>query len=49
MFLKLVYSGSKIYIDSIKKVPKRFIIYKTDKTCAFYSHPSFYVFRLGAV
>ena len=39
MFLKLVWFGSKISIVSIKNVPKRFIIHKAVKTCAFCSPP----------
>ena len=34
---------------NMKYVSKRFIIYKALKTCAFYSRPSFYVFKLGVV
>ena len=49
MILELDWFGSKICIEGIKIGLKRFIIYKAMKTCAFYSHPSFYVFELGAV
>ena len=47
--LKLDCFGSKICIESIKIGLKRSIIYKAMNICAFYSHPSLYVFRLGAV
>ena len=49
MFLKLVCSGSKIYIESIKIGFKMIHLLQTVKTCAFYSHPSYYVFKQGAV
>ena len=50
------YPGSGVVLDCIDSwslhtylLSKRSIIYKAVKTCAFYSHPSFYVFRLGVV